>query len=96
MEGDKMDPIVDLRNTCEDLDVEFEVLPMVDVNDIKDERQRKIIAGTASVNERLEEIQSQIEKLNTDINRLTNHADGTDYSIAVICGIIPEATAFFK
>lgn len=88
MEGEKMDPIIDLRNTCEDLDVEFEVLPMVDVNDIKDERQRKIIAGTASVNERLEEIQSQIEKLNTDINRLTNHADGTDYSIAVICGII--------
>lgn len=31
MEGDKMDPIVDLRNTCEDLDVEFEVLPVVDV-----------------------------------------------------------------
>ena len=26
-----MDPIVDLRNTCEDLDVEFEVLPVVDV-----------------------------------------------------------------
>ena len=88
MEGDKMDPIVDLRNTCEDLDVEFEVLPVVDVNDIKDERQRKIIAGTASVNERLEEIQSQIEKLNTDIDRLTNHADGIDYSIAVISGII--------
>lgn len=83
-----MDPIVDLRNTCEDLDVEFEVLPVVDVNDIKDERQRKIIAGTASVNERLEEIQSQIEKLNTDIDRLTNHADGIDYSIAVISGII--------
>ena len=83
-----MDPIVDLRNTCEDLDVEFEILPVVDVNDIKDERQRKIIAGTASVNERLEEIQSQIEKLNTDIDRLTNHADGIDYSIAVISGII--------
>ena len=88
MEGDKMDPIVDLRNTCEDLDVEFEVLPVVDVNDIKDERQRKIIAGTASVNERLEEIQGQIVKLNTDIDRLTNHADGVDYSIAVISGVI--------
>ena len=83
-----MDSIIDLRNTYEDLDVEFEVLPIVDINAIKDERQKKIILGTATVNERLEEIQNRIEKINSDIDRLTNHADGIDYSIAVISGVI--------
>ena len=83
-----MDSIIDLRNTYEDLDVEFEVLPIVDVSAINDERQKRINLGTASVNERLEEVQNRIDKINSDIDRLTNHADGLDYSIAVISGVI--------
>lgn len=83
-----MNNIVDLRNTGNGLDVEFEVIPVVDIHNVKNERQRKIIAGTAEVNERLSEVQDRIAVLNADIDRLTNHADGIDYSIAVISGII--------
>lgn len=83
-----MGTIVDFKSSCSDLDVEFEVIPLVDINNIEDERQRRIFEGTADVDERLSEVQDKIAKLNVDIDRLTNHADGLDYAISVICGII--------
>lgn len=83
-----MGTIVDFRSTCDNLDVEFELMPLVDIENIKDERQRKIVAGTAEVDEQLLEVQDRITKLNSDIDKLTNHADGVDYAIAVTSGII--------
>lgn len=83
-----MGTIVDFRSTCKDLDVEFEIMPLVDIDNIRDERQRRIVAGTAEIDEQLLEVQDKILKLNTDINKLTNHADGLDYTIAVTSGII--------
>ena len=83
-----MGTIVDFRSTCKDLDVEFEVMPLVDIDNIEDERQRRIVAGTAEIDEQLSEVQDKITKLNTDIDKLTNHADGLDYAIAVTSGII--------
>lgn len=47
---------------------------------------------TLTINNKLQEIQNEIEKYNTDIDKLTNHADGLDYIISVasgvLCGII--------
>lgn len=83
-----MGAIVDFRSICKDLDVEFEVMPLVDIDSIEDERQRRIVAGTAEIDEQLSEVQDKIAKLNTDIDKLTNHADGLDYAIAVTSGII--------
>ena len=83
-----MSTIVDFRSSCKDLDVEFEVLPIVDIDNIEDERQRQILKGEADVNERLDEVQSKLDKLNADIDKLTNHADGIDYAIAVNSGIV--------
>lgn len=83
-----MGTIVNFRSTCNDLDVEFEVMPLVDIDNIEDERQRRIVAGTAEIDEQLTEVQDKIAKLNTDIDKLTNHADGLDYAIAVTSGII--------
>ncbi len=86
--GEHMGAIVDLKSSCDGLDVEFEILPAVDIDHIKDERERRIVEGTAEVDERLSVVQSKIDKLNEDIDRLTNHADGVDYAIAVTSGII--------
>lgn len=83
-----MGTIIDFRSTCNDLDVEFEVMPLVDIENIENERQRRIVAGTAEIDEQLSEVQDKIEMLNSDIDRLTNHADGIDYAIAVTSGII--------
>ena len=83
-----MDSFVELKTTTEDFDVEFEVKPIVDLDDVSSESQRHIIEGTASVDERLSEIQAKVDKLNGDIDKLTNHADGLDYAIAVTSGVI--------
>lgn len=83
-----MDTLVSLKNTCEDnFSVEFDVLPSVDISKPLDERQERIFRGLSSVDEQLTETQSKIDKLNTEVDRLTNHADGVDYAIAVTCGI---------
>lgn len=83
-----MGTIADFKSSCDNLDVEFEVMPLIDVNSIEDDRQRRILEGTASVDEQLSEVQDKITKLNADIDRLTNHADGIDYAISVTSGII--------
>lgn len=83
-----MGSIVELKNTCEDFAVEFEVQPIVDVDNIEDSRQRRILEGTASIEDQLSEVEIKLNKLNADIDKLTNHADGIDYAIAVISGII--------
>lgn len=83
-----MNTIVDFKSSCEDLDVEFEIMPLVDINNIDDDRQRRILEGMASVDEQLSEVQDKLTKLNADIDRLTNHADGIDYATAVTCGMV--------
>lgn len=83
-----METIADLKSSCDGFDVEFELLPIVDIEKVKDERERRIIAGTAEVEERLSVVRDKIVKLNEDIDRLTNHADGIDYAIAVTSGIV--------
>ena len=49
--GFYMDKIVDFKTTCNDLDVEFEVMPLVNINDIENERQRRIVEGSAEIDE---------------------------------------------
>ena len=83
-----MNNIVEIKSIGNGVDVEYEVFPVVDIENIQNERQRRIVAGTAEIDEQLSEVQEKIEHLNSDVDRLTNHADGIDYSIAVISGII--------
>lgn len=56
--------------------IEYEVLPPVPSN-----------AAVAEINTRIADIDGEFAKLNTEIDRLTNHADGLDYTIAVASGI---------
>lgn len=65
--------------------VEFEILPPVDISDI---RKSKINKGLSDVDNRLERISARIDELNSEIDTLTNHADGIDYAVSVISGII--------
>lgn len=83
-----MGDIVEFKSSVEDFDVEFEVLPSVDIDNIEDERQRRIVTGTAEIDEELAQLQDRISILNADIDKLTNHSDGIDYAIAVTSGII--------
>ena len=70
----------------DDFQVEYEILPVFD--ECTDPRKAHIAAQIADIDERNAEIQNKIDALNTDIDRLTNHADGLDYTIAVASGVL--------
>lgn len=84
----QINPLVSLKNQCDDFGVEFDVLPAVDPNDFKDPRQLEIYRGVSSVDAQLAATQAKIDEINAEIDRLTNHADGVDYTVAVACGLL--------
>lgn len=85
-----MNEIVALKAEHDDFEVEYEVLPVLSLDTDKemDERQRRIFEGIASIDEMLDENQRILDDLNTNIERLTNNADGLDYVVSVCSGVI--------
>jgi len=83
-----MQALMNLKATTDDFEVEFEILPPVDVPSEMDPRQQEIIRAKEKIETRLEINSNRIEKLNEEIDRLTNHADGLDYMVAVGSGIL--------
>ncbi len=71
------------------LEIEFEVCS---IYDLSDPRQVAIMKGLSDLEDKISENEKVITKLNSDIDNLTNHADGFDYIVAVasgvLCGII--------
>lgn len=63
--------------------VEIEVLAPV-----QDERRQQIARELQDIDEKLERTEKYIEKLNDEVERLTCHADGKDYLVAVVSGIL--------
>lgn len=72
----------------DDFQVEYEILPAYTFSEFKDIRQKEISEKISEIDAMSAELEEKIDKLNVDINRLTNHADGIDYMIAVGCGIV--------
>ena len=90
--------IDDYNISCNDVnsidlrEIDFEIINPIDFSD---KRKVDIYNGIAEVDERLAIINQKVEELNIDIDRLTNHADGVDYTIAVASGIIAGAIDIF-
>lgn len=80
--------LINLKNQCEDFEVEFEVLPAIDITQYQDKRRLVIQEELSDVETQLAAVQEEIDKYNTEIDRLTNQADGLDYTVAVACGIL--------
>lgn len=72
-----------LKLAIDNFEVEYEILP-IEV----DSRRSKIYENINRLDEKIEINLQKIEELNTEIDRLTNHADGVDYAVAVVSGII--------
>jgi archaellum component FlaC len=83
-----MDTLISLKNEYDDFSVEFDVMPPVEIAKPVDERKNKILDGLNNVKERMEVNQKHIDDINAEIERLTNHADGIDYMVAVGSGIL--------
>lgn len=81
--------IVALKEELNDgFSVEYEVLPAYNPSDFKDEDKARIAKNIADIDRQSEELTAKIDKLNVDIDCLTNHADGIDYMVAVTCGLV--------
>lgn len=68
--------------------VEFEVLSNIDFKGLIYERRKTIVEGIQNIESQIKLTQEKIDELNVEIDKLTNHADGLDYTIAVATGII--------
>lgn len=73
-----------------DFQMEFEVdLCIIESSNINSgQKAEELAIELAGVNERLSSNFERIDDLNKDIDRLTNHADGIDYQVAIGSGIL--------
>ena len=69
-----------LKEEVEDLQIEFELV------DTQTDKYNS--AEIAEIDDRLAENAERIKDLDAEIDRLTNHADGLDYTVAVAVGIL--------
>jgi hypothetical protein len=86
--GLEMNGLAELKIADDDFEVEFEILPSTDDFEACDSRKKIIEQGLNEVNATLLSNQQKIDELNKEIDRLTNHADGLDYMVAVGSGIL--------
>jgi hypothetical protein len=68
--------------------VEYETLPYFSFDTIKDSRQKSIRKAINEIDAKSEELENKISKFNEEIERLTSHADGFDYAVAVSSGVL--------
>lgn len=68
----------------DDFEVEYDILPVCPM----DPRRIEIYRQIDSIDERLALVQQRVDELNNEIDRLTNHADGLDYMVAVASGVL--------
>lgn len=72
----------------DDFDVEYEVVPVFSPSGLQSSRKNEILDAISDIDKRVELIDNEVAKLNTEIERLTGHADGLDYMVAVASGIL--------
>ena len=60
----------------------------IDISAISDPNRREIALALQDVNKQIDLCEEEISKLSSEIDRLTNHADGLDYAVAVASGTI--------
>ena len=70
------------------LEVEFEILSPVETTDILNPEKQEIAIRLQEIDAQISACEEEIHKLEPEIERLTNHADGIDYIVAVSSGII--------
>ncbi|MCR4648345.1 MAG: hypothetical protein K5776_04625 [Lachnospiraceae bacterium] len=86
-----MGNLAELRLEDEDFVVEYSVEPIE--RDLK--KVSKYSSDIDDITALMEENQQKIDKLNREIDLLTNHADGLDYAVAVGSGVIAGAIDIF-
>ncbi len=71
-----------------DENMKIELKPQFDYDSECEAIELEIITPAKEVDARLDEIENQIADLDISIDKLTNHADKLDYTVAVASGIL--------
>lgn len=80
-----MKPLLEYKVVSDDIELQYDISPLYDITD---PREQLIINCLRAVDYQLQNNQDKIDVLNNDIDRLTNHADGIDYMVAVGSGLL--------
>lgn len=84
-----MDTLANLKCVDDDaFEVQFEVVSNDKMIATNDDIRKTISKGIAEVDHELDACTVRLNELNREIDRLTNHADGIDYMVAVGSGVI--------
>lgn len=83
-----IEPIIDFKTESEELEVEYEILPIFNIDSDNDFKNNEINSKIKDIDDEITKNQEIIDKLNADIDKLTSHADGWDCTFAALSGII--------
>lgn len=72
----------------EDLEIGYEVIPVFEIPIGKDSRSAAIQSKIESLDDVIAKCEEKIKEYDQEIDRLTSHADGLDYTVAVASGIL--------
>lgn len=83
-----MSSIISLKTEDEELEVQYDVITAIDINESITAEKVRIIEQLSSIEQCIAKNQQIIDNINNEIDKLTNHADSFDYTIAVASGIL--------
>jgi hypothetical protein len=83
-----LESLLNFKTVSDDFAVEYEIISTTDEQADIDPRQLAIFEAKNRIDYKLQENSNKINELNKEIDRLTNHADGIDYIVAVGSGIL--------
>lgn len=83
-----MSSIISLKTEDEELEVQYDVITAIDINESITAEKVRIIGQLSSIEQCIAKNQQIIDNINNEIDKLTNHADSFDYTIAVASGIL--------
>lgn len=81
--------VISLKEETDDgFIVKYEVLSPYNTENYSDEKRKEIMSSISDIDKMTAELEDKIAEYNVDIERLTNKADGIDYTLAVACGVL--------
>lgn len=83
-----IEPIINFKTESEELEVEYEILPIFNIDSSNDFKNNEINSKIKDIDDEIAKNQEIIDKLNADIDKLTSHADGWDCLVATCSGIL--------
>ena len=90
-----MNELMKYKAELDDGVIEFEVISPTYLQNYTDERLAILEEQGQLLDLAEKDIDEQIRALNSQIDNLTNHADGIDYAVAVCCGVVAGLVDIF-